>query len=98
MRFFSLLAVVFFVAGLFLLASCGENNFGAGTAGGGLAAFSYELRDEDEGCTTGRHSFENLNDMCRGLRSDSLNDGCAPLERERHFLDNKCPGRFTRIP
>ena len=54
--------------------------------------YTYDLNVN--GCATGSHSFNSLNDYCDGLEDNSLNNGCAQNERGNLFTA-KCPGVFS---
>jgi hypothetical protein len=99
MRVFSVIAVLVFAVGLILLAGCGRDNMGGGFGPlGGGGTITYEIEDRARGCTTGEHTFNSKAEMCQGLRSDGLNNGCAPEGRERFYLDSGCPPPFRRTP
>lgn len=57
-----------------------------------LEPFTYQLLDED--CSTGRHEFHTLREICEALRDDELNQSCAAEERENLFVTAECSGDF----
>ena len=48
-------------------------------------AYSYSVN----GCETGKQSFNSLNDYCKGLADDALNNFCASNLRCQTFT-NRC--------
>lgn len=69
-----------------------ETNNGQGGSGGGnkTESFSYDLTYND--CKTEKHTFSSKQEMCDGLKDESLNKGCAQQLREDYFKLN-CPGQ-----
>ena len=53
-------------------------------------SLSYNLTEN--GCSTGNHSFNSQDELCNGLRDDSLNNNCAQNLRYQKFQTD-CPGR-----
>ncbi len=46
----------------------------------------------ENGCSTGEHTFYSEEQMCNGLKNDSLNNNCAYNLRRLKFKSD-CPGR-----
>jgi hypothetical protein len=84
--------------GLFISA-CGKSS---GGGGGGTSApnnpttstktesLSYEF--EFNGCKTGRHQFSSTEELCTGLRNDTLNNSCA-IDLRADFFQKNCPSQ-----
>lgn len=53
--------------------------------------YSYELQSQK--CTTGKHEFDTLIEVCEALKNNDLNNDCALEEREKLF-STSCPGSF----
>lgn len=53
--------------------------------------YSYELKTKK--CTTGKHQFDTLIEVCQALKDNELNNECALEEREKLF-HTSCPGSF----
>ena len=53
--------------------------------------YSYELATKK--CTTGKHQFDTLIEVCEALKNNDLNKGCA-LEERKELFDTSCPGSF----
>jgi hypothetical protein len=51
---------------------------------------TYEL--SENGCSTGRHSFNSFADLCVGLQNNTINNDCALNLRADHFRRN-CSGQ-----
>jgi hypothetical protein len=71
-----------------------SGNTGCGhSADSNSTSLTYEL--EENGCKTEKHEFSSQQDMCDGLRSESLNHRCAYGLRSATFKQS-CPGQeFT---
>ena len=54
--------------------------------------YSYEF--SNNGCKTGAHDFNSLEDLCKGLQDDSLNNNCAYSMR-RDLFEAQCSGNFS---
>ena len=54
--------------------------------------FSYDFTEN--GCATGKQTFDSKDAMCAGLRSDSRNNGCAVGSRRDKF-ERDCGGSFS---
>lgn len=61
--------------------------------GGCASNFEYEF--SENGCSTGKQSYENEQAMCDGLKSTSRNNGCALGSRQDHFKKNCGGNSFT---
>jgi hypothetical protein len=55
--------------------------------------FTYEL--SENGCSTGSHTFESLEEQCAALKNEDINHGCAYGMRKSHYEQQKCPGTFA---
>lgn len=51
--------------------------------------FTYEF--EENGCNTGKHTFNSRDAYCKALADHDLNNGCAYSLRKQAFEAN-CPG------
>lgn len=56
------------------------------------STLTYEF--ESNGCKTGKHSFSSRTAYCEGLKSYSLNNGCAYGLRKAEYERN-CTGFFV---
>lgn len=56
------------------------------------AKYTYNL--ELNGCSTGEQNFSSFDSYCSGLKSDSLNKGCARSMRREQYIQASCPGDF----
>lgn len=54
-----------------------------------ISTFTYTL--EDNGCSTGTQVFSTIEDMCKGLQNNTLNNNCA-LEVREDFFKKNCTG------
>jgi hypothetical protein len=61
-------------------------------AGCGAKEDSLKYDFTENGCGTGEHEFDSQENYCSGLKSRSLNKGCAYSLREEAFKSNGCPG------
>lgn len=69
-----------FAAAFFALATgCNDNK----------EEYTYEF--EEDGCNTGKHTFNSKDAYCRALADHALNNYCAPNLRRQTFEAN-CPG------
>lgn len=84
MRVLFLLLVHLFVS------SCGKNKFKIYPIG--PAQFVYEINENS--CTTGKHEFFYLIQMCDNLLDNSINNNCA-LEERRDVFNESCDGDFA---
>src|SRR5687768_17578087 len=64
--------------------------------GNSSSSTSYSYQFSENGCDTGKHTFDSLQAECDGLQSDSLNKGCALRLRQDYFSTLKCTGSFSR--
>jgi hypothetical protein len=48
--------------------------------------YSYEYTEG--GYSTGRQTFDSLEDYCRGLQDEELNQGCAASQRQTAWAEN----------
>jgi hypothetical protein len=78
---------------ILLLGACGKDKNGGNLESSAEEA-NYAYSMSDSGCDTGQHFFRTLADKCAGLRSRSLNKGCALQMRRDEFRAN-CSGVFT---
>lgn len=53
--------------------------------------YTYEL--ETKSCSTGKHQYDTLIEICEALKNNKLNNNCALEERENLFVSS-CPGDF----
>ncbi len=54
--------------------------------------YSYEMNGPD--CSTGRHVFYSLTELCRCLQDEELNNFCARQDRQSAFVSH-CDGQFN---
>lgn len=54
--------------------------------------FSYKLEDSSNGtyCTTGYHEFTSLEETCKALLNDQLNNSCARDQRVNLYYNHDC--------
>lgn len=71
------------------ISSCGKNKFRVYPIG--PAQYAYEA--EEENCTTGKHEFHYVRQMCENLLNNEINNNCALDERERIYIES-CEGDF----
>ena len=65
-----------------------------------VACGSVDLKDYSydytvNGCATGNHHFSSVEELCKGLQDDKLNNDCAYGFREQKFKQSGCSGEFT---
>jgi hypothetical protein len=51
--------------------------------------FSYQFVDSGQGCTTGRHEFDDHAALCAALGDDRLNNYCA-WDQRRDYYEQEC--------
>ena len=78
----TLLLVIFTIS----LSACGSKDDTTTTS------LSYDFTEN--GCKTGSHTFSSLAELCTGLQTDALNNGCALGLRQDEFK-GRCSGTFT---
>jgi hypothetical protein len=61
---------------------------GSSTTENKSESMSYEL--ELNGCSTGKHTFGSLRELCQGLKRGDLNRGCALSMRRQYFEAKNC--------
>lgn len=74
---------------LILVASCGKKVKVVKPAD--PEAYHYTFGNKE--CTTGEHNYYNLNDACKALLRDDLNNNCAEEERMKLYATS-CEGQF----
>lgn len=77
---------------LVVVSGCGSTVGDAVEYNNSTSTYTYQFREN--GCDTGKRTFSNKADLCEGLRSNSLNNGCAQNLRKRHFELNCSGGSF----
>ena len=91
------LLVLMMISSAILTAGCGVDVKTGESSGINASSKSeswvYSL--EENGCKTGSHQFNSLNEECSGLQNNSLNNNCAYSLRKMTFESAKCPGTFT---
>lgn len=60
------------------------------SSNGKIESFTYNF--DLNGCKTGKHQFNSLEEMCMGLQNDTLNNSCASELRVNHF-QTFCPNQ-----
>lgn len=61
-------------------------------------AFSYDSINGGN-CETGKHGFKTVEELCEGIQSEKLNNGCALKIRQDYFTKiYNCPGVFQKKP
>jgi len=83
--------------GLLLLVGCGKETSTPGADQPPVSSgnYFYDLSDPQAGCTTGKHVYSSLKDLCRGLQDDGANHSCALQARKDKFAAANCTGRFN---
>lgn len=76
---------------IFLAASCSKETLTKLTNGNNNSAQTLSYTLTENGCSTGEQKFSSQEQMCEGLKNDSLNNYCAQNLRYQKF-QNDCPG------
>ena len=76
---------------MFLASSCSKETLSKLTNGNNNNAQTLSYTLTENGCSTGEQYFSTQDDMCDGLKNDSLNNYCARNLRYQKF-QNDCPG------
>ena len=58
-------------------------------------SLSYDFTEN--GCNTGKHTFNSVAELCAGLRNSALNKGCALTLRREYYKQNGCTEAFDPV-
>ena len=93
------IALFLLIASLGTLSACDVSGPGIAPTGSNDVSNNSGSGDQQytlsyNGCSTGTQSFGSIAEMCEGLKSDALNNGCARDMRQERFQSSGCSGHF----